>query len=393
MAKVIKYTDAETGEIRQVDFVAGTMLATDKEGKVREIKIEENKDYAKELAIQASDMDRQYGLGQNGMRLMDLGTADVQQAAPLPNYASGYRNMEGVAEVVSPVVVSQKPSAKYYAWDVDDAFQALDNLATGPGGAVPEISPRLSNASYSTQSYAVGGFVPTEVQTAADSAINPMVNQVRRCQQALYLGREVRVFNTLMNASSYAAANKTDLTGVANSKWNGGSASDPVKNLHDLIEAAAMEPTGIVMGRSAYNAFQRNPAVQKFVASKIGAKPLSSVGQEWSALLDLPPIFVAKMKVKDKTSGLRRYIYQNDVLLFRSNPEAPMDGQEISSSYTFRWTGDSTSDGQMSGGWLIRTFFDQKRGPRGGMSVVVTHQDAEILTSALCGGLIIGALQ
>jgi hypothetical protein len=247
MAKILKYTDHATGNLVEVDITAGRMLSTDRDGKRVETKIVENGDYAKELAIQASDMDNQHGYAQNGMRLLDLGTSDVQQAAPMPNYAAGYKNADGVAEVVAPVVMTGKPSSKFYTWDVLDAFQAVDNLAAAPGGVVAEISPRLSNSTYATTEFAVGGFVPTEVQSAADSPLNPMVQLVRRLQQALYIGRETRVYNTVMTAGSYAAAQKTDLVaaGVA-FKWNGGASSDPIKNIHDMIESSPMEPTGIV---------------------------------------------------------------------------------------------------------------------------------------------------
>ena len=50
-------------------------------------------------------------------------------------------------------------------------------------------------------------------------------------------------------------------------------------------------------------------------------------------------------------------------------------------------------DGTLSAGFLVRTFFDPKRGARGGTQVVVTHSDVEVMTSGYVGGLVTGAHQ
>lgn len=390
---ILRFRDDQTNELREIDLSAGVMLSHGADGRVQESRVVEHDEYAKSLARFASEYDRNVGARQRGSHLMDLGVGDVHQAAPLTNYAAGYRNEAGVAEIVSPVIMTAKPSAKYYTWDKDDAFQDVDNVEAAPGAAFGEVSPRLSNATFSTTQYALGGFVPTEIQAAADAPLQPMQNTVRRVVNVLHIAREKRIAALLGTAGSYASAQKVDLSGDATKKWNGGANSDPVANLHAIIEAALMEPTGIVMNRQMYNAFVRNAAVQKYIAFKSGTKPMPTPG-DISALLELPPIYVAKMKAKSKTAGTYGYIWGNDCVLFHApQQQPPLDGQDISSAYTFRWLGDGTSDGQITDGWLIRTFYDQKRGPQGGMQVVAVHQDADILTSPLVGGMVIGALQ
>jgi hypothetical protein len=323
--------------------------------------------------------------------LLDLGIADVHQAAPLPNVALGYHNEEGLADVVSPVIPSAQPSAKYYQWNEDDAFQAVDDVATAPGGDVPEITPRLSNVNFSSTEYAVSVHVPTEVQAAADSPLQPYFMGVRRCLAALAIAREQRIVKLVDDTTKYDAQRVLDLTADPTTKWNGGSNSNPVRNIQQIMEAAAMEPTGMAASRAVKNWFTINAAVQKFTASKTNVKPIPDAA-EWSALLELPKWWVGKMKVKTATKTFN-YVWGNDLVLFRTPPGVPSDGMDASTAYSYRWNGGVTSDGEMQGGYLVRGFFDMKRGPRGGMTAIVTHQDADILTSNLIGGVIKGCIQ
>jgi hypothetical protein len=394
--QILKFTDEKTGAICEIDLVAGRMLSHGRDGQTVETKVEEMGDgeFRSSLSRYASDIDRRMAMASvaahNKTHLMDLGIADVQQAAPLPNYAAGYRHADGVAEMVSPIVRANQPSAKYYTWDKDDAFQGVDGLEASPGGNVKEISPRVSNSTFTCQQFALSAFVPTEVQAAADAPLRPFQAAIRRVMTGIHIAREVRVQALLGTAGSYATAQK--VTVAPGAKWNGGATSDPLSDLHQIIENALMEPTGIVMSRRVYNNFVRNPAVQKFIAFKGNAAPIPDP-KAMAALLELPPIFVAKMKRKSPTAGTYDYIWGNDVVLFHNAAEIPADGQDISSSYTFRWTGASAQDGQAQDGMLVRVFFDQNRGPAGGTKVVVSHHDAEILTSALVGGMVVGAYQ
>ena len=61
---------------------------------------------------------------------------------------------------------------------------------------------------------------------------------------------------------------------------------------------------------------------------------------------------------------------------------------------TFRWNLGGLPDGSnASGGFVVREFFVQDRGPMGGNKMVVLHQDIETMTSTYVGGLIKDALQ
>jgi hypothetical protein len=326
--------------------------------------------------------------GDERLVTMDLSTSDVHTDAALPNYAAGYKLAAGVADLACPAFVNDKQSNKFNTWDSDNAFRRVLPTGSAPGGAIPEINPTLSQGSYNTVEYALGAFVKTEVQTNADAPLRPYQAAVKRVLNALLLEREIRVATLMRTSGNWDAAMVQTL--ISTTKWNGGASSDPVANIHAAIEASFMEITGIIMSEQVAHDFQRNPNTQKYIAYKSSAAPLPNASQ-FGALLDLPPIHVAKMKYF-ASGSTQSYVWGGDVVLVHSpaqNP--PTDQEDVATAYTFRWNGGDTPDGAMSGGFLVRTFWDPKRGGRGGQTVVVVHNDAEVMTSKVVGGLILNA--
>jgi hypothetical protein len=331
---------------------------------------------------------------------MDLGTSDVHIDSALANYAAGYKQWDGIADAVAPVVPTPKASDKYYTWDKDDVFQEAEDLIIGPGGALKEISPRLSNTSFATVPLGISSFVSTELAANADAPLKVEMAAVRRCMNAIKIGREIRVATVAQASGSWTNGYTTTLGATA--KWNGGSASNPIQDIMTAIENSLTPVLGIAMSEQTYHDFFQNASVQKFVASKIDIPPLGTIDaqtysnmakERFSALLGLPPLLIGRSK--KKTSGGYGYVWGNDVELVYNDPAVPSDGETISTFKTFRWTGADSGapDGTIQGGFLVRSFFDPKRGARGGRVVVVAHNDIEVSTSAFAGGHIVSAHQ
>jgi len=329
---------------------------------------------------------------------MDLGQADVHVDRTLASYAAGFRLQDGVADIASPVVTVPNASDKYWTWDKDDTFQLVQDMATSAGGAVKEISMRLSNTAFQTKQFALQAFVPTEVQANADAPINPTLAAMRRIMNAMMLAREARVATLLRTTANHA--NVTTLTSTT--KWNGGSGSNPIQDLFSIIEASLQPVTDIIMSEQAAHDFAQNAAVQKFIANKQavpGLPRLPSDGSgngnmsQFSAILGLPPIHIAAMKMKT-ASTTYSYVWGGDVILLHKPPNSvPVDGQDIAASYTFRWSGGDVGDAASKGGFIVRSFFNPYRGPRGGQQVIVTVNDAEVMTATTVSGIVVGAHQ
>ncbi len=306
------------------------------------------------------------------------------------NMMPGYRLQDGIADVICPVVTVDMPSKKYWEWNSDDAFQRVGSIATSPGAEVREIAPRLSAKRFDTIEYALASAVPTEVIAAAMAPVDPLQAAVRRVQTAMRLEREIRVATLLRTPGNWDSSLVTTLSGAT--KWNGGASSDPIADLVRLVQASWAPVTRIVMGEQAGFAFSTNPNVQKYILYKSGAAPIPASAQV-SALFTLPPITIVNQKYRAAASG-QVYTWGGDVVLVHEPPgDYPVDGQDIMTCATFRWDGGTTPDGTYVDGWLVRTYFDQKRGPKGSTVTVTVHQDGEVMTSKLAGGLIVGAYQ
>ncbi len=317
---------------------------------------------------------------------MDLGQSDVHQATPLPNYAAGYKNDVPLADIYSPPILVNVPSAKYYTFAKEDAFQRAMPSIGATSAQVNEIAPRLENAQFAVTEYALGGFVGTQLESAADAPLKIRRATVDRVLNALLLERELRVAALAMASGTWDSTVYTALAAAA--KWNGGLSSNPIKDFQDRIETSWGTPTGAIMSRRTFHAFQRNPAVLQYYVYKDSAKPMPDAAQ-MSALLQLPPIYVSDMKYI-KSDGTLAYVWGNNVVLFRIPPQMPPTSQtDISSAITFRWRNAGITDGGVgAGGMTVREFFLQDRGSGGGNKVVVIHADAEVQTSVYLGGLI-----
>lgn len=329
--------------------------------------------------------------GEDGQLVrMDLGPGDVHIPSALPNYAAGYKNEQPIGDMLSPPIMVPKTADYYYTFAKEDAFQRARPMSGGPGDVVPEIGARLSNAQFSTKERALGGFVGTQTSAAADAPLRIQQATVRRVVNALLLEREIRVASLVTTAANWDPTVVATLG--AGFQWNGGASADPVKDLHTRIESSWGGVTGIAMSERVWDDFVRNPAVKSYYAFSGSAAPIPNESQI-SALLKLPPVYVGKMKVIN-TAGVLEYIWGNDVVLFRQPEQMPpVDQEDVATSYTFRWAGGDARDGVYSGGFLIRQFFVQDRGSRGGMKIVCVHNDDEKMTSPFVGGLIKAAHQ
>lgn len=290
-----------------------------------------------------------------------------------------------MADVVAPVLPVGKPTDKYWKFDIDDAFEGVVPDGGTGSGALPEISPRLANTQFTVQERALSGHVSTQTAAAADAALKIALATSNRIFNALTINRELRVMALLTNSSNWDSACVNTLD--SSTKWKGGASSDPVKDLLTAIEASAMEPNGILMSRDSYNAFVQNDKVKGYYFAKDNANAIPSPGQ-LSSLLQLPPIYIASMKWKNN-SGLRKYIWTGKTVLFRIPEQMPPATQDdLSTAVTFRWTTPDVKDGATVGGFIVRQYFDPRRGSMGGNTMVVIHHDAEVQTSAYVGGLI-----
>jgi len=333
--------------------------------------------------------------------LMDLGIYDVHIPSAMPNFAGGYRQFAPVADIAAPPLLTTKPADKYFIFDKNDAFQQGGPIVGSNGGAPQELPPRLSNSMYATTEYALGYFVPVQIDAAADAPLRIRQAALKRILNNLMLRREIRVATKLETTTNWNSGNYTTLG--AGYQWDGGASSDPIKDLQTRVEQSLGDVTAIIMAEPTWHAFQRNPNVQKYFTYKAGTAPLPDA-TNMASILELPPIYVARMKYFAPNGGALTWVWGNDVVLVRHPEQMPPTSQDDNATmYTFRWNAamgglpDQVKQQAMgfgaSGGFIVREFYNQLRGSLGGSQVVCVHQDAEVMTSKYMGGLVKAAYQ
>jgi hypothetical protein len=334
---------------------------------------------------------------------MDLAPTDVHIDSLLPNFNGGYHLAEGAADLAAPVIVTDKNSNKYNVWNQKDTFQRVASRGGAPGAQVAEVNPNPNFSTYSCLEYALAAFVTVEVQANADVPLQPLAAGTRRVLTALKLEREIRVATALRLAGNWNSNMLQALT--SGTKWSGGGANDPLANIHQMIENSAMSVDRLLWSEVTLHEFLRTSKIQGYMQYKdsINPMPIESVISE---KFGLPPITTIKMKynvpsalisgVGTYRSTTYPYVWGGDVVGIHEPPQMPpMSQDDVATAVTFRWNGANAAvrDGEYSAGFLVRTYWDQRRGGRGGMVIVVVHSDAEVITSNLVGGLITGAVQ
>jgi hypothetical protein len=333
------------------------------------------------------------GIGRAGQRVtLELQPADVHDPTELATYLAGYRPFPFRGDEASPPVLGDNDEDKYRDFSSNDAFRAVD-VKGSTGGAVPEVDPGTSLTNFKVVERFVGSFVPKQTELQSGNLYRPRMAAGRRARWAIELDREIDVWALLGLNTSFAAANRLALGATQN--WNGGSASDPIRDLQTILEVSAQPVTKFWMNQKVGNAFIRHDKVRdhmrQFLGDNSAPSALASVANAGMQMVDfaipgLPPIGVAAGKVLNESTSVLDYILPDVVVAVGQPPGVPTDGEEIATSWTFRRRGPSGV------GFEVREFELENRGPLGGTMMVVAMADIATITANNVGGHISGVI-
>ncbi len=336
------------------------------------------------------------GLGLVGQRVtLALTPADVHAPEELSTYLAGYHTPGGFrADEASKVIPVDQDEDKYRTMSTADAFKRVV-VKGSMQGAIPEVDPASSLASYKVVEKFVGSFIPAQVESNATGTYKPRAAAGKRCMKALALDREYDVWDLLTTTGSWDSSVVLALS--AAEKWNGGASADPIANLHTMLENSATKITDLWMNYKVANTFLRSASVRDQMRQLLGdgaanqsvVDLMNATGKE--ALYDLlipgmPPIHIVSAKAMNASAALVYVLGSSFVVGTVSPPGVPTDGEEVASTYTFRRKGPNGV------GINTREFRVEGRGPLGGTMLVTSVADIPKMTSTLVGGLLTGAI-
>ncbi len=335
------------------------------------------------------------GIGVTGQRVeLALTPSDVHVAEEMSTYLAGYSVANMRADEVSKPILVDHDEDLFRTFDSDDAFKRVFVKASTQAD-IPEVDPKTSTTSYKVVDRFLGAFIPTQTESNATKAFKPRAAAARRIKRAIQLDREFDTWGLLATSSNWASSNVTALN--ATQKWNGGSDSDPIRDLQNIIELSAMGPVEFWINQQVANAFIRHDKVKDHFRMFNGDAQLAGAinslneanARNRSIDFTIPGIGVVHVtaaKAKDSSGVLgTNYILPSTNLIgVVVPPGVPEDGEEIATTYTFRRRGPSGV------GFETREFFDPKRGPLGGIFVVASMADVAKMTGNIVGGLTTG---
>ena len=184
----------------------------------------------------------------------------------LSTVAQGYQNAALIGSSLFPVVTVEQRGGKIVTFGKED-FMQYSGLARAPGGDTQRIQFSYGSTSYALEQFAIEGQVPFELMEDAQAVPGIDLGRlaVQKVQSIIALRLEIAQAGIATTAGSYAAANKTTLSGTAQWSDQTTGASHPVSAIEtakDAIRAATGKRANvIVMGAAVMAKLRTHPDV------------------------------------------------------------------------------------------------------------------------------------
>lgn len=298
-----------------------------------------------------------------------------------------YRNGRLVADDVLPRIPVDSMTFKWSKYTMADGF-TIPDTRVGRKGDVNEIDWTATEQTAATKDYGLEEAIPyfdVQAARAAQAAqgvypIDPEARSTQLLTDLVALDREVRVANLVNNASSYAAANKTTLSGT--SQWSDYANSDPVTAILTTMDGMLVRPNKMVLGRAVYTKLRQHPKIVAAVFAMGGnAAQGGVVSREAIAdLLELEEIIVGEGWVNTAKKGqapTMSRVWGKSAVLFYQSPVLSSPEGIMTFGYTAQW-------GERIAGTIQN---DPDIGLRGGTRVRVGESVQEVIAANDAGYL------
>lgn len=297
----------------------------------------------------------------------------------LSEVAQGYRNADMVGLNLFPYVPVMQRGGKIIAFGKEDF--ALYNTQRAPGANTKRIQFGYAAGNYALEQHALEAVAPWELQQEASvvAQVNLANMAVRKVQNIIALRLEKAQADIATNAASYAASNKTTLSGT--SQWSDYSGtSNPSKDIETAKEAIRAQigrrGNTVLLSAQAFKACKQHPAIIdriKYTGRDVVTTDLLA------SLWDVDRVVVGDAVYAD-ASGTLTDVWGKFVVVAYTNLGSVADFGEPTYGYTYRLDG--------------APFVEEGYADKNAKSDIypVTDEVSPVLTAALSGYLISAAV-
>lgn len=278
-----------------------------------------------------------------------------------------YRNARMIADEVLPRAPVGSQSFKYWKYNLADGFTVPDTKV-GRKSAPNRVEFSATDESSSTEDHALDAPVPQADIDNAPANHDPLGRAAEQTANLIALDREARTSSLVFNNASYAAGNKTTLSGT--SQWSH-TDSNPVVAITDALDGMVMRPNIGVLGRRVSTWLRRHPKVVKSYNGSLGDEGMVPMAY-LADLLELEAILVGEARLNIARPGqavnLTRAWGPHASFIYRDKLADAASGTTF--GFTAQW-GDRISGSQ----------YDGDVGMRGGQRVRVGESVRELITA------------
>lgn len=185
----------------------------------------------------------------------------------LSTQSRGYTNQEFIGTRLLPWADIPNRSMKVIRFG-KDSFRRYIDTRRAPGAATRRLTFGYESDPVALKQEALEAVVPDEIGADARSVpgIDLAAVSIRGVQDIVALGREVEIATLVRSASTYAAGNKTDLSGGSKKKWSVAD-SDPAEDVRAAREAVRRKigryPNVMTLGPDVFNALSKHSAIRE----------------------------------------------------------------------------------------------------------------------------------
>lgn len=258
----------------------------------------------------------------------------------LTGIALAYANKKLIGEEVLPRVSVSNQSFKWLKFAQAERFTIPNTLMSRKSRA-NEVEFTASEQSDSVIDYGLSDVVPNDDIAAAPEGFDPLGNATEGIADLVALDREKRVADLVFANATYAAANRTTLSGT--SQWSDFSNSDPVAAIMAALDGVLMRPNMAVFSRATWTALRRHP---KIIAAVVPAGGNASVGgvaglQAVADLFELDRILIGEAYYNSakpgQTASYTRLWGKHAAFLHQNNLVRSTTAKQMTFGYTAQW--------------------------------------------------------
>ncbi|MEN2980268.1 major capsid protein [Tistrella bauzanensis] len=290
----------------------------------------------------------------------------------LTGISLAYTNGAYIADQVMPRLSPFAQSVyKFLRYDFAQGL-TVPETRVGRKSAPAEVEFGVTEDSGQTQPYGLDDPVPSTDTRDAPAGYDPVDRATTGLTDLLLLARERRVATIAQSAATYPAGHVETLSGT--DKWSD-DASDPIGQISDAMDAMPMRPSLLVLGRPAWSALRRHPAIVSAVNRSSGDKGRATVA-EAAELLEVDRIVIGESWInaarRGQTPERVRVWGAHASLLYQ-----PAGGISMVQDITWGWTAQTAAPGMPGVARFAGTMPDSSIGVHGGTRVRVGEEVEE----------------